>query len=141
MPSLKQLAAGLRTALEWAQQAGKPRSWMMRTLPNGLQIVYSYDGDQWRLALRREKVYPADVEVATIRRDFDVPENAGENSYTRTEEQPATGRKAKYCVVELTWREQIPCQNDGAIGGRKHLPLAASTYAPVEGSDAAVWGG
>lgn len=132
MPTkLTQVAAHMRQALELAQVARKPRAFILRTLPNGLGVCYSYDGDAWRLALRREAVYPADVEIAVIRRDFNIPESAGEYSYTRTDEHPATRRRIKYCVVELTWREQIPQGNP--------LGRAAGTIDLIDGPDAAVW--
>jgi hypothetical protein len=141
MPTLKQLAGGMRQALDWAHQAQRHDAYMMLTLKNGLQIVYSYRGDEWRLALRREGAPPSENEVEIIRRDFDVPESAARFDNMMSETNPHSGRKIRYHRVELLWREQIPCQNDGAVGGGRHLPLAASTYAPVEGSDAAVWGG
>lgn len=132
MPTLKQLAGGMRQALDWAQQVRKPEARMKRTLPNGLQIVYSYEGDRWMLALSRENVHPSAAEVDAVRADFGVPESAWECISTITEEKPVTGRRVKWSVISLIWREQIPASG--------HLPRAASTYAPVEGSDSAVWG-
>lgn len=131
MSTLRQVAAGLRQTLDWSQQAGRARGWIQRPLKNGLQIVYSYCGDEWRLALRREGVPPSENEVAVIRRDFDVPEGALRFDNQQTETHPKTRRKIRYHRVELLWREQAAAAT---------LPRCAPTIHPAEGPDAAVFG-
>jgi hypothetical protein len=130
MPPIRQLASGLRQALDWAQQLGKHQAYMMRTLPNDLQIVYAYQGDKWRLTLRREDRPVSEDEIESIRTAFDVPEAAQLVRSSGTDQHPVSRRRIKFYRAEFLWREQIA-----------HLPRAASTFAPVEGSDAAVWGG
>ena len=71
-----------------------------RTLSGGLQLnLYrssGLDGVRWMLVLSREDVPPSVQEIAIVRRDFDVPRQAG---------QVATGR-----MVTLTWTETTTMQ-------------------------------
>ncbi len=125
MSTLKQLAAGMYTTLDWAQQRGQSRAYIMRTLANGLQIVLSYDAEQWRIALRREGVPPGENEIEIVRAAFAIPDAAARFDNMQTEPHPKTGRKIRYFRVELLWREQarvryvppaqLPC--DAAASG------------------------
>ena len=66
---LNLLAARLRRAV-----AAKPYGWVNYTFPGGLDIILSRNGEKWRLALRREKVFPSDVELAILTQAFAVPD-------------------------------------------------------------------
>ena len=51
--------------------------WVNYTFPGGLDIILSRNGEKWRLALRREKVFPSDVELAILTQAFAVPDGVG----------------------------------------------------------------
>ena len=94
------LAARLRAAV-----AGKPFGWASHTLPGGLDIVLSHNGERWRLALRREKVFPSDTEAAILAQAFAVAEGAEPVRRQTGEEHPVTHRRLEWRIVEYNWRE------------------------------------
>jgi hypothetical protein len=105
---LQRLADEMITAV---RKATGPRAWVQRTLAGGLDLVYSRDGDQHRLALRREKVPPSPTEVEVCAAAFRVPEGTEPRSYLSNKTPNLnSGRLVRYQVVELTWREIEPAR-------------------------------
>ena len=100
---LQSIASGMRSSI-----SQHPTGWTAATLPGGLELVLSRQaGDLWRLALRRERVYPSDTEASILAEVFGVPdgiERANRRSWLDT--HPKSQRQVRWCVVELTWREQ-----------------------------------
>lgn len=103
------MASKLQTVANSMRQSVSrhPSGWTQTTLPGGLDLVLSrQDGDTWRLALRRERVYPSDTEASILAEVFSVPdglESARRRSWQDT--HPQTKRPIRWCVVEFTWRE------------------------------------
>jgi len=99
---LQAVAAGMRTSV-----AQHDTGWTAATLPGGLELVLSRQaGDTWRLALRRERVYPSDTEASILAEVFGVPEGletARRRSWLDT--HPKSARQVRWCVVEFVWRE------------------------------------
>lgn len=100
---LPEIAGRMRAAL-----VGRDSGWVQQDLGRGLAIVLSRDGDQYRLAMRREGVYPSIDEVAICSRVFGVPDGSEPVRVTpRKSKSPADGRTVVYYVVELHWRESV----------------------------------
>jgi hypothetical protein len=127
--TLRQTASVMRQGLDLVKISGKPSAWIMRTLPRGLQMLLSYEGDRWRLALRREDVMPSEDEVDLCSLAFGVPDAAGRHNFKSKETAAVTHRRIMYHVVELTWREDPAGRSDD---GLSHF---MATFAPVEGPD------
>lgn len=110
---LHTIAAGMRQSV--SQHA---TGWTAATLPGGLELVLSRQaGDTWRLALRRERVYPSDTEASILAEVFGVPdgiESARRRSWLDT--HPKSERSVRWCVVEFVWRE-IPEPVEAAAAG------------------------
>ena len=64
------------------------------------------DGN-WRLALGREGVYPSDQEIEICRASFHVPAGCAESKRVSPSVHPKTKRVINYCVVDLTWVEEV----------------------------------
>jgi hypothetical protein len=99
---LQTIADGMRRSV--SQHA---TGWTAATLPGGLELVLARQGgDIWRLALRRERVYPSDTEASILAEVFGVPD--GIESARRSHLQgahPKSARQVRWCVVEFIWRE------------------------------------
>lgn len=108
---LQTIADGMRASV--SQRAS---GWTAAMLPGGLELVLSRQaGDVWRLALRRERVYPSDTEASILAEVFGVPdglEAARRRSWQ--DKHPKTERAVRWCVVEFVWRE-IPGQAPTAV--------------------------
>ena len=145
MPTLKQTAGAMRQGLDWSKQAGQEKGWNLRTLPRGLQLLLSFEGNRWRLALRRTDVAPSEEEVELCMAAFDVPAEPRRRNYTSSEKVSITNHKVVYHIVELSWRELDPATasvpagqrsaQDASISGHP-LSHAMATHGPVEGPDA-----
>jgi hypothetical protein len=108
---LQSLAAGMRQSI-----SQYPTGWTAATLSGGLELVLSRQaGDLWRLALRRERVFPSDTEARLLAEAFEVPDGI-ENANRRTwqDTHPKSRRPVRWCVVEFVWRE-IPDQAPVAV--------------------------
>jgi hypothetical protein len=105
---LDALAARLRTAV-----AAKPFGWVNHTLQGGLDIVLSHNGEKWRLALRREKVFPSDVEADILTRAFAVAEGTEPQRRQFCEAHPSTQRRIEWRSIEYNWRE-VETESPGA---------------------------
>lgn len=112
---LQTIADGMRKSVS-ISEIGTATIWTAATLPGGLELVLSRQaGDTWRLALRRERVYPSDTEASILAEVFGVPdgtESARRRSWNDT--HPKTARQVRWCVVEFVWRE-IPGQAPAAV--------------------------
>ena len=97
---LKRMARGMRTAAA-SREKGLTDSELVR----GMRLVLSHDGEEWRLALLREMVYPSAAEVRICGEAFRVPEGTEPRRRTWTEERPAGARSIRWFMVELLWRE------------------------------------
>lgn len=97
---LAALAARMRTAV-----AAKPFGWSRETLSGGLDIVLSHNGEKWRLALRREKVYPSETEAAILTKAFAVAEGTEPSRFQTCDVHPTTQRRIKWRIIEYNWRE------------------------------------
>jgi hypothetical protein len=98
---LQTIAAGMRQSVSQYDSG-----WTAATLPHGLELVLSRQAEIWRLALRRERVYPSDTEASILAEVFGVPdgtESARRRSWTDT--HPKSKQPIIWCVIELTWRE------------------------------------
>ena len=98
---LRQIAAGMRQSVSQHDSG-----WTAATLPHGLELVLSHQAEMWRLALRRERVYPSDIEAGILAEVFGVPdgiESARRRSWRDT--HPKTKQPLLWCVIEMTWRE------------------------------------
>jgi hypothetical protein len=111
---LQTIADGMRASV--TQHA---TGWTATTLPGGLELVLSRQaGDAWRLALRRERVYPSDTEARILAEVFAVPdgiESARRRSLPGT--HPKSKQEVRWCVVELVWREIPDLAPDAVEGG------------------------
>lgn len=98
---LQAIADRMRAAV-----AAKPFGWVNHTLPGGLDLVLSHNGEKWRLALRREKVYPSEVEADILTRAFGVAEGTEPNRRKSCHEvNPVTQRPIQWQVIEYNWIE------------------------------------
>jgi hypothetical protein len=97
---LEMIAARLRTAV-----AAKPFGWANHTLPGGLDLVLSHNGEKWRLALRREQVYPSEVEAEILTRVFGVAEGTDPKRRQYCEVHPDTQRRIQWQIIEYNWIE------------------------------------
>lgn len=97
---LQILADRLRAAV-----AAKPVGWVNHTLPGGLDLVLAHDGEKWRLALRREKVYPSESEADILTRVFGVAEGTEPNRRKYCEVHPDTQRRIQWQIIEYNWIE------------------------------------
>ena len=97
---LQMLAERLRTAV-----AAKPFGWANHTLPGGLDRVFSHNGEKWRLALRREKVFPSEVEADILTRAFGVAEGTEPKRRQYCEVHPDTQRRIQWQIIEYNWIE------------------------------------
>lgn len=95
---LQQIAADMRMAV-----AKHETGWTAMQLPGGLEMVLSHQAEVWRLALRRERVYPSQTEEEILAQVFGVPE--GTEVQRRSKKVPAQGRSVQWCVSEFIWRE------------------------------------
>ena len=75
------------------------KAWVQKTLPGGLDLIYSKAEEQRRLALRRIGVQPSDHEIKVCVGVFGVPEETDPHRYTRKADA------GTYHVAELVWRE------------------------------------
>jgi hypothetical protein len=102
MSKLQTIADGMRKSVSQYDSG-----WTAATLPGGLELVLSRQaGDMWRLALRRERVYPSDTEASILAEVFGVPdgiESARRRSWKDT--QPKSKQPIIWCAIEMTWRE------------------------------------
>lgn len=121
MTMLRATAQAMRQGLEWAKDLGKPSAWNMRTLPRGLQMLLSYQEEEWRLALRREGVEPSEEEISLCMAAFDVPDECARTRRTRKETK--YHQVVTYHIVELTWREYDP----HTVGANDYSPLPTAT--------------
>jgi hypothetical protein len=90
-----------------ASVARNGTGWTTAILPGGLELVLSRQaGDIWRLALRRERIYPSDTEVSILADVFAVPDGI-ESAQRRSwqEKHPKSERQVRWCVIEFVWRE------------------------------------
>jgi hypothetical protein len=110
---LQTIADGMRASV-----AQHTTGWTAATLPGGLELVLSRQaGDTWRLALRRERVYPSDTDASILAEVFAVPdgiESVRRRSWQDT--HPKSERSVRWCVVEFVWRE-IPEHAPDAVSG------------------------
>lgn len=97
---LATIAARMRAAV-----AAKPFGWTEHTLPGELNLVLSHNGEKWRLALRRERVYPSEVEERLLRQAFGVAEGTEPLRRQTCEEHPITKRRIERRVIEYNWIE------------------------------------
>ena len=104
---LAAIAARMRAAV-----AAQPYGWTRYTLARGLDLVLSHRAEAWRLALRREEVYPSDQEAAILFRAFGVPEGTEPEKRKQSETHPSTQRRIEWRIVEFNWRET---DSDGAM--------------------------
>lgn len=95
---LQTIAAQMRAAV-----AAHSTAWTATVLPGGLELVLSHQAEAWRLALRRERVYPSATEEAILAEVFAVPE--GTEPVRRSKTEPAKERQIRWCVSEFCWRE------------------------------------
>lgn len=121
MTKLRATAQSMRLGLDWAKQTGKPTAWNMRSLTGGLQMLLSYQDEEWRLALRREGVPPSEDEIALCMAAFDVPDECARTRRTRKETK--YHQAVTYHIVELTWREYEP----HTVGANNYSPLPTAT--------------
>jgi hypothetical protein len=124
MTKLRATAQAMRQGLDWCKQTGKTSSWNMRTLPRGLQMLLSYQDEQWRLALRREGVAPSEEEISLCLAAFDVPDTCGRAR--RISKETKYHQTAVYHIVELTWREYDPLAAALPGPGLEAAPQAAA---------------
>jgi len=85
--------------------AAKPFGWTNNSLPGGLDIVMSRNGDKWRLAIRREKVFPSDTEADIIFHAFAVPVGSEPIRRQFCEAHPTTQRRIEWRIIEWNWIE------------------------------------
>ena len=97
---LATLASGMRTAV-----AAKPAGWVNHTLSGGLDLVLAHNGEKWRLALRREKVYPSETEADILTRAFGVAEGTEPKRRQYCEVHPDTQRRIQWQIIEYNWIE------------------------------------
>jgi|WetSurMetagenome_2_1015567.scaffolds.fasta_scaffold88302_1 hypothetical protein len=95
---LQTIAANMRAAV-----AQHDTGWTAAVLPGGLELVLSHQAEAWRLALRRERVYPSATEEAILAEVFAVPE--GTEPARRSKTEAAKERQVRWCVSEFCWRE------------------------------------
>ena len=89
-----------------ASVAKHETGWTAATLPGGLDLVLSrQSAEQWRLALRRERVYPSATEESILAEVFAVPEGTEPVRRSTPETNPTTKRTVRWCVSEFAWRE------------------------------------
>lgn len=124
MSKLSTIAANMRRAV-----ASKPFGYTTVTLPGGLDIVLSHIDDRWRLALRRQGVFPSHAEAEILRSVFAVAEGTEPTPREKTVEHPETHRKIAWKIIEYNWIEA-----DTAADQRQpvRLPRYASTIYPPE---------
>lgn len=104
---LQRIANDMRARVDAAKHSAI--AWEKRDLPRGLEVLLSLDcvdgRSRYRLALRREKVSPADIEVQICARAFGVPEETPWQRRSTKEPNLRSGRVVKYQIVELFWFE------------------------------------
>jgi hypothetical protein len=100
LTKLAQLASAMRTAV-----AAKSTGWTNHTLPGGLDLVLAHKDDAWRLALRREKVYPSVTEADILTRAFGVAEGTEPKRRQYCEVHPDTQRRIQWQIIEYNWIE------------------------------------
>lgn len=101
MSKLSDIAADMRAAV-----AARPFGWVRQPLGDGLDIVLARNGEQWRLALGRVKVYPSDHEAAVCAPAFEVAEGTEPERRTYTRTDPKTGLRTTWHIVEFIWIER-----------------------------------
>ena len=104
MSKLSDIADTMRHSAE-----SRPFGYVRTTLPGGLDIVLSHIEEKWRLALRREKVFPSDTELRICQPLFGVPEGTDARFRQHSETHPTTNRRITWQIVEFKWIE-----SDGA---------------------------
>jgi len=97
---LEQIAGGMRKAI-----VERPYGWTRHTLPGGLDLVLSHVGERWRLALRREWVYPSDTEAEILSRAFAVAEGTEPERRKHMEKHPSSERQIDWRIIEYNWIE------------------------------------
>ena len=97
---LATIADGMRASV-----ARHEKGWTAATLPGCLDLVLSRQAEAWRLALRRERVYPSATEESILAEVFAVPEGCEPARRSATETHPTTHRTVRWCVSEFAWRE------------------------------------
>lgn len=97
---LQMIAERLHTVV-----ATKPFGWVNHTLPGGLDLVLAHNGEKWRLALRREKVFPSEIEADILMRAFGVAEGTEPLRRKYCEVHPDTQRRIQWQIIEYNWIE------------------------------------
>jgi hypothetical protein len=97
--TLAQIAADMRA------QLALENGYVPCRLGGGLELVLSRSDDHWQLVAKRTDVAPSDVEIATLRRAFGVPEEPHVRPFARRMLTPKTREMALYRGIELSWRE------------------------------------
>lgn len=100
MIKLKYIADGMRMDAE-----NRPFGYVHKTLAGGLELVLSHIEDQWRLALRRENVYPSANELAIVQPLFNIPVGTEPSYRQHVATHPTTHRRITWQIVEFSWRE------------------------------------
>lgn len=85
--------------------AAKPFGWTSQTLPGGLDIVLSHNGEKWRLAIRREKIFPSDTEAEILFNAFSVADGSEPIRRQYCEVHPTTQRRIEWHIIEWNWIE------------------------------------
>ena len=98
------------------------RGWLHQRLMRSLHVVLERNGEQWRLALGREKVFPSVVEAEICQDAFQVPQGTEFvwiEPMVRQAHQPGRGLKQykDYFLLEMRWREVDGQPVDGVCGG------------------------
>ena len=88
-----------------ASVAGRAFGWTQQTLPGGLDVVLSHNGEKWRLALRREKVFPSQVEMGILCDVFGVAEGTEPQRRQTCDVNEVTQRRIEWRCIEYNWRE------------------------------------
>jgi hypothetical protein len=97
---LAAMAAQMRAAI-----ALKPFGWTNQKLSGGLDIVLSRNGEKWRLALRREKVFPSEIEARWLAQAFGIAEDTEPMRRKFCEVHPSSERLIEWHIIEYNWRE------------------------------------
>lgn len=119
MSKLSALAADMRRCV-----GSKPFGKANVTL-DGLEIGLSHIDERWRLTIRRERVYPSQVEQDILTDLFGVAQGCQPEPNEKTETNPKTGRPVLWCGIVYNWIEA-----DTASAHTARLPRYASTVYP-----------
>ena len=92
------------------------RGWLHQQLMRSLHIVLERNGEQWRLALGREKVFPSAVEAEICQDAFQVPQGTELLWIEPTVRGRGHRRYKDYFLLEMRWREVDGQAVDGLCG-------------------------